>query len=357
MPIRTAIRLGWLVVAAYAVGQRLAGLSSSAEVSGALLMSASVIGWLGWMLLGPRRCRWLSVTALIVVAVCGGALAAFTRTGIVFPAVAALSAGLGFDPPISIAVTVAGPAAIAAAIGLSGGPVDVVAGGFAAAMAGLVAGTTRRQERQRIEQRALLDVEHERAEALADRNHLAREVHDVLAHTLGAVSLQLEALDGDLAQAGTDKAALARLRRTRQLVVAGLDETRLAVRALRERPIPLADQLAALAADRAAELSVVGSPRPLAPEAALALYRAAQEALTNAAKHAPGAPVTISVEFGAGTVTLTVTNLATSQHLALAATGAGYGLQGIRERMELLGGRCRAGPTTDGWQVEVEVTA
>jgi signal transduction histidine kinase len=54
---------------------------------------------------------------------------------------------------------------------------------------------------------------------------------------------------------------------------------------------------------------------------------------------------------------LTVTNLATTHHLALAATGAGYGLQGIRERMELLGGRCRAGPTTDGWQVEVEVRA
>jgi len=176
VPIWTAIRLGWLVVAVYAVGQRLAGLSPSAEVSGALLMAAAVIGWLGWMRLGPRR-RWLSVAALIVVAVCGGALAAFTRTGIVFPAVAALSAGVGFDPPISFAVTVAGPAAIAAAIGLSGGPVDVVAGGFAAALTGLVAGTTRRQERQRIGQRALLDVEHERAEALADRARLAREVH------------------------------------------------------------------------------------------------------------------------------------------------------------------------------------
>jgi signal transduction histidine kinase len=113
------------------------------------------------------------------------------------------------------------------------------------------------------------------------------------------VSLQLEALDGDLAEAGADEADLVRLRRTRQLVVAGLDETRLAVRALRERPISLTDQLTVLAADSAAGFSVAGSPRPLPPEAALALYRAAQEALTNAAKHAPAAPVTIRLEFGA----------------------------------------------------------
>lgn len=358
------VRVGWLALVAGAIGKRLTGAPVAVELAGALLTAVAAVGWLGWLVLRPDRHRRLVAVSLAAIGVFGGAVAAFTPTGLAFSAVAALCAGLVFDPPASLVIATVGPVAGALAVAGLGGSTGLMVGGFAAALAGLAVGTTRRQDRIRVEQTAMLDVEHERAaahearaEALADRNRLAREVHDVLAHTLSAVSIQLEALDGTLSDAGADEAALISLRRTRKLVIGGLDETRLAVRSLRETPVPLVDQLTVLATERSAEICVLGNPRPLAPEAGLALYRAAQEALTNAAKHAPGAPVALTVDFEPERMTLTAENQSTPNCSPLAATGGGYGLRGIHERIRLLGGYCHAGPTTDGWQIQVEVAA
>jgi signal transduction histidine kinase len=99
----------------------------------------------------------------------------------------------------------------------------------------------------------------------------------------------------------------------------------------------------------------------LAPDVSLALYRVAQEALTNVAKHAPGATAEIDLDFAEGQVRLAVRNgpgcRRANGSAPLAASGAGYGLQGIRERVMLLGGRVQAGPADDGWGVEAEVPA
>jgi signal transduction histidine kinase len=195
---------------------------------------------------------------------------------------------------------------------------------------------------------------HERAEVLAERNRLAREVHDVLAHTLSALSVQMEAL-GSLVDDGANAADIrAVATQSRRLVSEGLLETRRAVRVLRDQPVDVLEQLARLTADDLVEVHVEGEPRPLTAAAGLALVRVAQEAVTNARKHAAGAPVRIALTFGEASTRLSIDNRQTGAS-ALAATGAGYGLQGMRERLELVGGSLTAGPRGDSWCVRAEV--
>jgi signal transduction histidine kinase len=95
---------------------------------------------------------------------------------------------------------------------------------------------------------------------------------------------------------------------------------------------------------------VTGGPvPPLAVETAQTLQRVAQEALTNARKHAPGAAVAVRLAVGTGTVTLTVQNEAPPAAAApLASSGGGWGLVGLRERVELVGGSVQTGATEDG---------
>jgi signal transduction histidine kinase len=149
----------------------------------------------------------------------------------------------------------------------------------------------------------------------------------------------------------------------RHLAVQSLEETRRAVTALRSDPVNLPEALAALAAGSGrrgtAGYQVRGVPRRLAPGASLAVCRTAQEALSNARKHAPGAVVTVTLSFGGQAVTLRVANGAPagapSPHGSLAAAGGGYGLTGLAERAALQGGTLQAGPDGDGWAIELTV--
>jgi signal transduction histidine kinase len=256
------------------------------------------------------------------------------------------------------------PAIVAAAIGVAAGGDSAVAIANAAsgAAAGLVMGLGRRQGQQRIIQDAELamarersELEHERAEVLAERNRLAREVHDVLAHTLSALSVQMEAL-GSLVDDGAAPNEIAEVAaRSRRLVTEGLEETRRAVRVLRDEPVDVAGQITALADEQVA-VSVRGEPTQLSASAGLALVRIAQEAVTNARKHAAGADVRITLTFGETTVDLVIDNDSTAPS-DLGSTGAGYGLQGMRERIELVGGSLTAGPADTGWRVHAGVPA
>jgi signal transduction histidine kinase len=103
------------------------------------------------------------------------------------------------------------------------------------------------------------------------------------------------------------------------------------------------------------ELSVSGAARQLSPQTRLAVYRVAQEALTNAAKHAD--PDRIAVRFGYGDTTarLTVEDFGRQVVPVPAADPAGHGLTGMRERAELLGGTLRAIGTGHGFRVDLEV--
>lgn len=220
----------------------------------------------------------------------------------------------------------------------------------------------RRQTQQRVRREAELalaqqrtEVEHEGAEVLAERNRLAREVHDVLAHTLSALSVQMEAL-GSLIDDGADLDDVKTVTdRSRRLVSEGLEETRRAVRVLRDESVDAADQISELGADGTVTVHVEGRPRPLKPPTGLALVRTALEAVTNARKHAAGQAVAIGLVFAEGTVELTVDNASSEAVSPLAASGSGYGLQGMRERIELVGGTLHAGPHEQGWRVHATV--
>jgi signal transduction histidine kinase len=112
----------------------------------------------------------------------------------------------------------------------------------------------------------------------------------------------------------------------------------------------------------AVELQITGEPDRLDDAASEAVLRAAQEALTNVRKHAPGATVTVSLAIGpAGDLVLRVRDrpgvpdAVVPIAAGLAGTGGGYGLKGMHERAQALGGTVQAGPTGDGWQTELRL--
>ena len=364
----TVARLGALAGVLWGVAHQVQHGSSGAGLAVPLLAVTASLGWMGWM--ACRRFEAASATTwgcLAVLAVSGGALSGYAPFSVTFVAVGALGAGIAFDTAPAAAVGALGVAAVAVSVLALGtaSPGEIIAEGALAAVAGLMAGASRRQylarahqAEQLLAERVRADVERDKAAALAERNRLGRELHDVLAHSLGALSVQLGAADALLEQGDDPERARELVRQARSLAVRGLEETRQAVHVLRDEPVELTEQLASLAAHESAELTVEGNARPLGAEAGLALYRAAQEALTNARKHAPGAQVTIRLNFEQERVTLVVTNgQETGGAEQLQDTGGGFGLQGMRERVELLGGEVEAGPSPLGWSVHVAVPA
>jgi signal transduction histidine kinase len=347
-----------------ALGALVYGITTEAQLglggrhlAASILLVAATAGWCGWLLGRFLGLAWLSFVSLTTFALAGGALTAFAVT-------------LAWDLQQAVWVLLAGPAAMAIALGATGHTMAEIGGGAGAVVAGAAMGTSRRQSLQAAGRAAKIQVseaqaeaERARAELLAGRNHMARELHDVLAHTLSALSLQLEALDATIGKGpAPSRDVLYQLELTKRLVRAGLDDARGAVRALREDAPPLEEQLATLAGDRGALLAVSGPTRELGPDVSLALYRVAQESLTNVVKHAPGATTEISLAYSDGRVCLSVvdTYMPAEPYLsesALSGSGGGYGLQGIKERILLLDGHVEAGPTERGWKVVAEVPA
>ncbi len=193
-----------------------------------------------------------------------------------------------------------------------------------------------------------------REAALLERTRIARELHDVLGHSLTGIALQLDMADA-LGTKGRDAEAGEAVRRARSLAVDGIGRMRQAVHELREGALPLEETLAALCAGEQVPFEVEGSAGPLGGGVAHTLVRAAQEALTNAVKHAPGTGRAVKLVFSPETVTLVVTNGPAGRRAA-PDTGGGMGLVGMRERATALGGSAQAGPAPDGgWTVEVRL--
>ncbi|WP_306336110.1 sensor histidine kinase [Streptomyces sp. KL118A] len=191
--------------------------------------------------------------------------------------------------------------------------------------------------------------------ALAERARIAREIHDVLAHSLSAQLVHLEAARLLIERDASKEQILGRVVAARSMAREGLAETRQALSALRGEMTPVEDFLRELVTTDRASVTVAGDRRPLPAEASQAVRRVAQEALTNVRKHAPGAKVQVCLRYGEGEVRLDVRDSGGETPGELAASGAGYGLLGMRERAELLGGSLEAGPGEEGFVVTLRV--
>jgi signal transduction histidine kinase len=198
--------------------------------------------------------------------------------------------------------------------------------------------------------------EDQRLAAVDERRRIARELHDLVAHSISVMVVQAggarriidrdppRALEAATRIERTGREALTEMRHLLGMLSDGGEPPALA-------PQPTLAEIGELvararAAGLPAVLDVRGERRPLPAGLDLAAYRIVQEALINAIKHAPGAATTVTVDWG--------------EQLALevldhgpgsAGDGAGHGLVGMRERVRLYGGIFEAGPTPTGWRV------
>jgi signal transduction histidine kinase len=210
------------------------------------------------------------------------------------------------------------------------------------------------------------------AERLAaeDRQRVAREVHDVIAHSLGVTMLHLtaarHALESDPEEAEIDE-AVDSLRAAERVGRQAMGDIRRTIGLLdgpsgAAGPAPGVDDLPQLVEEfRAAGIDVhyelQGELAGLSPAAGLDLYRVAEESLANVVKHAPGGCADVVVEAGGGDVTLLVRSRPPAEAAPAPARSdgthaGGRGIRGMRERVELQGGTLRTGPEDVGWCVE-----
>ncbi len=346
----------------------------------AIAYAIAGLGMIGLALIdySPRAARYRQRALPVifgVIAVTMGAAATSASDGnlamLVFALVAAMQAGGDADLLPAVAVTTAGILA-ADVSGLAFGASVTTLIGFPVIIAsGLLIGRNRGAFRVQAEQAAALlaqrerlEAEQRRADLLDERTRIAREIHDVLAHSIGALGIQIQAARSVLTDYGDIDRAVELLTAAQRMAGEGLTETRRAVHALRSDTLPLADEFAKAVTTYGeryrvgVSLDTAGVPRPVPAEATVALLRVAQEALVNAAKHGAGKPVTVRLEFAAAAVRLTVRNevdAAAPRAVELSTVDAGYGLTGMRERLRLLGGILEAGRDGTCWVVTAQV--
>jgi signal transduction histidine kinase len=201
---------------------------------------------------------------------------------------------------------------------------------------------------------------------LAERRRIARDVHDFVGHGLAAVMLQVTSARHVLRR--DPEAAEEALQCAEEVGRRSMKELRRTLALLRREdepgvgaPVPAADEIPALvdrarAAGLAVELYQRGDLSRIPAGVGLALYRIAQEALANAARHAPQARTMLGLELDHGRVVLL------AETIGPVSAGSGsdrerphYGLVGMQERATALGGELTAGPTDDGWRVRCEL--
>ena len=248
-------------------------------------------------------------------------------------------------------------------------PVDLLELGYVAIMfvSGWVLGivlTARRSYTAALEEKtaALEAARQELAHraVLEERTRIARDLHDILAHAMSVITVQAgvgaHLLERDPTQARQARVVIEETGR------GALGEMRRLLGALRAGDPPTEPQPGLASRDRLAtqaaaagvpvELQVEGPARPLPAGLEVSAYRIAQEALTNAIKHAPGGRARVTVRYRPHTVELEVTDTGGGPGPAATATGdGGQGLRGMRERVALYGGVFEAGPRAGGFRV------
>ncbi len=343
-----------------------------------VLLAVMVVVWLIWAFWSSAQRK--PTPDLYALALTGSLLAAASPTSAasVAPFIAVMAMAVrvnikrGFAV-VAISVVGMGTGAIIYSGHGSIGLVGLLAytGGWCAVA---FAGANIRNTELRAEQAELLLAQtqrsHEeqlRATRLEEQTRIARDIHDVLAHSLAGLTIQLEATSALLDQGADPESVRERVDRARELAREGLREARRAVGALRgDQPVLLGLAIKALVDTYQAEVEVpvqfelTGDSQLLDGPAGEAVLRVVQEALTNVRKHAPGAEVSVAVDSLPQLISATIEDrqaapVAVGASSALQTSGGGYGLRGMRERAELLGGTLQAGPTDDGWRVEMRL--
>lgn len=192
-----------------------------------------------------------------------------------------------------------------------------------------------------------------------ERTRISRELHDAVAHTVSVMTLQVGVVRRRLQPGSVEEETLLR---TEGLGRQAVDELRRIVGIVRQgesaalAPLPSLDLLPDLIEEvrrtgAVVALETTGDVSSVPRAVAMSAYRVAQEGLTNALRHAPGAPVVVRVDVGPGEVRVSVENAAAAAR-AEAPVGdparGGHGLAGLRERVAVLAGELDAGPTVDG---------
>jgi signal transduction histidine kinase len=226
-------------------------------------------------------------------------------------------------------------------------------------------GVLLRRERDLVEQLRSVQGALTEAGAAEERRRIARELHDIVGHSLTVVLLNVSGARRSLTS--RPEAAAEALERAEAVGRESLDHVRAVVGLLRDpeggpvqdAPLPKAADLADLVRDaqragQHVELDVRAGVRleGLDPAVGLAVYRAVQEALANAERYAPGAGVQVTVERSDRELRLEVVNAPSSRPAPEPTTRSGLGLIGMRERLSAVHGAVDAGPTAaGGWRV------
>ena len=193
--------------------------------------------------------------------------------------------------------------------------------------------------------------------ATQERNRLAREIHDNLGHYLTIVNVQIEA--AKVTCESDPSRALVALDKAQELARKGLNSVRESVAALRVSPVEnrlLKDAITELVEESktsgiTTEFNIMGTTKPVESKSALALYRVVQEGLTNIRKHADASRVDVELDFSQNDkIRLTLRD----NGVGAADTSVGFGLIGLRERVQLLGGEFKIETQLErGFQIEV----
>jgi signal transduction histidine kinase len=322
-------------------------------------------------------CLWLVAQADLdrppglevpVLAIAGGALVGASpgSAASAFVFVAIVTAGIRAGLVRAMQVTAIGTLSLAVTVLIwNGGALGLLAYALGFAVSGLAAANVR-QLRLQAEQAELLLAQSQRSQEeslraarLEESTRIAREIHDVLAHSLAGLTIQLEATTALLENGADPETVLPRVRRAHELARDGMRETRRAVGALRGDAPSTEEALTTLATAESTSLTIEGDGSLLRGGPGRAVLRVVQESLTNVAKHAPGSQTTVTITVGEEIVAVIENRLAEVPVPAgsLATSGGGYGIAGMRERAEALGGTLAAGPTESGWRVELRIPA
>ena len=339
--------------------------SGNKRVAALALTALALVVWLVSLVQRVRDARLLAA-CLLVVGLAGAWLDVLAPSGPGFILAYMAMAGMGLRLPRRAALAVGSVVVVAAGLAeahTSAHPLAAalnlaMGAGFlflAAAFAG-VSRDAHLQTQALLAQQEATRAAQEEAAVLAERGRLARELHDVLAHTLSGLAVKLEGARLLAAKVDADPRLTAQIGNAAQLARDGMTGAKRAVSTLRGERLPGPDEIGDLVeharlAGLPTTLTVTGEPRLLPAADGLAVYRTVQEALTNSTKYAgAGAVAEVTLDWQPETLCVQVTDRGGSG-AAAGLPSTGVGLAGLAERAALAGGRLERGPTSDGWRV------